>query len=61
MKGVKKAYYRPKDPVAKRTVRVPHSSLPEMRGVLNCDLTVTDPIGDDTFVGEKKSNLGLTI
>ncbi|KAF2575579.1 hypothetical protein F2Q70_00004925 [Brassica cretica] len=48
MKGVKKAYYRPKAPVAKRAVRVPHSSLPEMRGILNCDLTVTDRIGDDT-------------
>uniref|UniRef100_M4E6K5 Uncharacterized protein n=1 Tax=Brassica campestris TaxID=3711 RepID=M4E6K5_BRACM len=48
MKGVKKAYYRPKAPVAKRAVRIPHSSLPEMRGVFNCDLTVTDRIGEDT-------------
>ncbi|CAA7059519.1 unnamed protein product [Microthlaspi erraticum] len=40
-------YQRPKAPVAKSAVQVPHSSLAEMRGVYSCDLTVTDRIGED--------------
>ena len=48
MKGVKKAYYRPKAPLAKRAVQVPHSLLPKMKGILNCDFTVIDRIREDT-------------
>lgn len=52
-------YQRPKAPVAKSAVQVPHSSLAEMRGVFSCDLTVTDRIGEDNEPGERNLSLPL--
>lgn len=48
--------------MAKRAVQVPHSSFGEMRGVLNCDLTVTDRIGEDNSGNESgERNLSLPL
>lgn len=47
--------------MAKRAVQVPHSSLGEMRGVLN-ELTVTDRIGEDDSGNESgERNLSLPL